>query len=287
MSATSVAWNKNVKNIRLIQKIAAYVFLIIGGFIMAVPFFWMLSTSLKPEGAVFTMPPQWIPEKFVWENYWTVLTEANLLRGFMNTFAVIIPPTVIGVFTSSLAAFGFSKLKFPGRDKLFLVLLATIMLPGVVTMVPTFIIFRDLGWLDTWMPLIIPGMFGTAMAIFFLRQFFMTIPDELMEASKIDGLGYFGIFIKIILPLAKPAIVTQAILWFLAGYNDFLGPLIYINTPEKFTLQLVLASFNGYYTSEWTLIMAGSVLALIPTILMFFFAQKQFIEGITMTGIKG
>ncbi|MCV9886370.1 carbohydrate ABC transporter permease [Metabacillus halosaccharovorans] len=287
MSATSVAWNKNVKNIRLIQKIAAYVFLIIGGFIMAIPFFWMLSTSLKPEGAVFTMPPQWIPEKFVWENYWTVLTEANLLRGFMNTFAVIIPPTVIGVFTSSLAAFGFSKLKFPGRDKLFLVLLATIMLPGVVTMVPTFIIFRDLGWLDTWMPLIIPGMFGTAMAIFFLRQFFMTIPDELMEAAKIDGLGYFGIFIRIILPLAKPAIVTQAILWFLAGYNDFLGPLIYINTPEKFTLQLVLASFNGYYTSEWTLIMAGSVLALIPTILMFFFAQKQFIEGITMTGIKG
>ncbi|WP_078434713.1 carbohydrate ABC transporter permease [Metabacillus halosaccharovorans] len=287
MSATSVAWNKNVKNIRLIQKIAAYVFLIIGGFIMAIPFFWMLSTSLKPEGAVFTMPPQWIPEKFVWENYWTVLTEANLLRGFMNTFAVIIPPTVIGVFTSSLAAFGFSKLKFPGRDKLFLVLLATIMLPGVVTMVPTFIIFRDLGWLDTWMPLIIPGMFGTAMAIFFLRQFFMTIPDELIEAAKIDGLGYFGIFIRIILPLAKPAIVTQAILWFLAGYNDFLGPLIYINTPEKFTLQLVLASFNGYYTSEWTLIMAGSVLALIPTILMFFFAQKQFIEGITMTGIKG
>ncbi|WP_226527735.1 carbohydrate ABC transporter permease [Metabacillus niabensis] len=287
MSATSVAWNKNVKNIRLIQKIAAYVFLIIGGFVMAIPFFWMLSTSLKPEGAVFTMPPQWIPEKFVWENYWTVLTEANLLRGFMNTFAVIIPPTVIGVFTSSLAAFGFSKLKFPGRDKLFLVLLATIMLPGVVTMVPTFIIFRDLGWLDTWMPLIIPGMFGTAMAIFFLRQFFMTIPDELMEAAKIDGLGYFGIFIRIILPLAKPAIVTQAILWFLAGYNDFLGPLIYINTPEKFTLQLVLASFNGYYTSEWTLIMAGSVLALIPTILMFFFAQKQFIEGITMTGIKG
>ncbi|WP_026561744.1 carbohydrate ABC transporter permease [Bacillus sp. J37] len=287
MSATSVAWNKNVKNIRLIQKIAAYVFLIIGGFIMAIPFFWMLSTSLKPEGAVFTMPPQWIPEKFVWGNYWTVLTEANLLRGFMNTFAVIIPPTVIGVFTSSLAAFGFSKLKFPGRDKLFLVLLATIMLPGVVTMVPTFIIFRDLGWLDTWKPLIIPGMFGTAMAIFFLRQFFMTIPDELMEAAKIDGLGYFGIFIRIILPLAKPAIVTQAILWFLAGYNDFLGPLIYINTPEKFTLQLVLASFNGYYTSEWTLIMAGSVLALIPTILMFFFAQKQFIEGITMTGIKG
>lgn len=287
MSATSVAWNKNVKNIRLIQKITAYVFLIVGGLIMAVPFFWMLSTSLKPEGAVFTMPPQWIPEEFVWENYWTVLTEANLLRGFLNTFAVIIPPAVIGVFTSSLAAFGFSKLRFPGRDKLFLVLLATIMLPSVVTMVPTFIIFRDLGWLDTWKPLIIPGMFGTAMAIFFLRQFFMTIPDELMEAAKIDGLGYFGIFMRIILPLAKPAIVTQAILWFLAGYNDFLGPLIYINTPEKFTLQLVLASFNGYYTSEWTLIMAGSVLALIPTILMFFFAQKQFIEGITMTGIKG
>ncbi|WP_052737601.1 carbohydrate ABC transporter permease [Bacillus sp. SA1-12] len=287
MSTTSISWNKNMKNIQLIKKISAYAFLIIGGLIMAVPFFWMLSTSLKPEGAVFEMPPKWLPEKFVWENYWIVLTEANLLRGFINTFLVIIPPTIVGLFTSSLAAFAFAKLKFPGRDKLFFLLLATIMLPGVVTMVPTFIIFRDLGWLDTWKPLIIPGMFGAAMTVFFLRQFFMTIPDELIEAAKIDGLSYFGIFLRIMFPLAKPAIVTQGILGFLAGYNDFMGPLIYINTPEKFTLQLVLASFNGYYTSEWTLIMAGSVLALIPTILLFFFAQKQFIEGITMTGVKG
>jgi multiple sugar transport system permease protein len=200
---------------------------------------------------------------------------------------IVVPSMIVGLFTSSLAAYAFAKIKFPGRDKLFFLLIATMMIPGIVTMVPQFIIFRDLGWLDTWKPLMIPAMFGSAMCVFFLRQFFLTIPNELIEAAKLDGLGHFGIFSRIVLPLGKPAIITQGLLWFLAGYNDFTGPLIYINSPEKFTLQLVLASFSGFYSSEWTLIMAGSVLALIPTILMFFFAQKQLIEGITMTGIKG
>jgi multiple sugar transport system permease protein len=289
MSAITMknTWQQSKRNREVIKKTFAYAFLIFGSLIMMIPFLWMLSTSLKPDGAVFSMPPKWIPEKFMWENYWTVLTEANLLQGFINTLIIIVPTTFVGLFTSSLAAYAFAKMNFPGRDKLFFLLLATMMIPGIVTMVPTFILFKNIGWLDTWLPLMIPAMFGAAMAVFFLRQFFLTIPDELIDAAKIDGLGFFGIFTKIMVPLSMPAIVTQAILGLLAGYNDFMGPLIYINSPEKFTLQLVLASFQGYYNAEWTLIMAGSVLALIPTVLAFFFAQRYFIEGITMTGVKG
>jgi multiple sugar transport system permease protein len=269
------------------RKTIAYIFLISGSLAMAIPFFWMLSTSLKPEGAVFIMPPQWIPDTFVWENYYYVLTKASLLGGFLNTMIVIIPPTFIGLFTSALAAYAFGRMRFPARDVLFISLLATMMIPGVVTLIPTFILFKYIGWLDTWKPLMIPGMFGAAAAVFFLRQFFKTIPAELEDAAKIDGLNPMGIFMRIMVPLSKPALATQAIFGFLGGYNDFLGPLIYLNSPEKFTLQLVLASFQGFYNAEWTLIMAGSILALVPTILLFFFAQKYFVEGITMTGMKG
>jgi multiple sugar transport system permease protein len=270
-----------------VRKTFAYLFLITGSFIMAVPFLWMLSTSLKPEGAVFTMPPEWIPQEWVWENYLFVLTKASLFGGFINTMIVILPPTFIGLFTSALAAYAFARMKFPARDVLFVALLATMMIPGVVTMIPTFILFKYIGWIDTWKPLMVPGMFGAAAAVFFLRQFFKTIPTELEDAAKMDGLNPFGIFARVMVPLSKPALATQAIFGFLAGYNDFLGPLIYLNSPEKYTLQLVLASFQGFYHAEWTYIMAGSVLALIPTILLFFFAQKYFVEGITMTGMKG
>jgi multiple sugar transport system permease protein len=270
-----------------IRKTAAYLFLLCGSLVMAVPFLWMLSTSLKEQGAIFEMPPKWIPEHFEWSNYRIVLTEANLLHGFMNTLFVIIPPTLLGLFTSSLAAYAFARLKFPARNVLFILLLATMMIPGVVTMIPSFIVYKTIGWVDSWLPLMIPGMFGAAAAVFFMRQFFMTIPSELEDAAKMDGLGSFRIFIQIMLPLSMPALVSQGILGFLGGYNDFLGPLIYINSPEKFTLQLVLASFQGYYNAQWTYIMAGSVLALIPTVLLFFFAQRYFVEGISMTGMKG
>jgi multiple sugar transport system permease protein len=277
---------KKLKN-EIIRKTIAYVFLISSSLIMAIPFLWMLSTSLKDSGSVFEMPPKWIPETFMWENFIVVLTEANLLGGFLNTMAIILPPTFVGVFASAMAAYGFAKIDFPGRNVLFMALLSTMMIPGVVTMIPAFILFKYLGWIDTWNPLIIPGMFGSAATVFFLRQFFKTIPSELEDSAMIDGLNPFGIFMRIILPLSKPALVTQIIFSFLAGYNDYMGPLIYLNSPEKFPLQLVLASLQGYYNSEWTLIMAGSVLALIPTVILFFFAQKYFIEGITMTGMKG
>lgn len=288
MSTAAIQLSRQRKNtIRAIKQTIAYLFLTAGSLVMAFPFLWMLSTSLKEQGTVFEMPPKWIPETFEWGNYLFVLTKASLFGGFLNTMIVVVPPTIIGLFTSALAAYAFGRMNFPGKNTLFSALLVTMMIPGVVTMIPTFILFKYINWLDSWKPLMIPGMFGAAAAVFFMRQFFKTIPTELEDAAKIDGLSPFGIFTRIMVPLSKPALASQGIFGFLGGYNDFLGPLIYINSPEKFTLQLVLSSFRGFYNAQWTYIMAGSVLALVPTVLLFFFAQKYFVEGITMTGMKG
>lgn len=282
----AISKSRKRKN-EIIKKTFVYICLAIGTMIMAIPFLWMLSTSLKSEGAVFVIPPKWIPDTLLWSNYVTAVTQGELLEGLKNTLIIVIPTLIIGLFSSSLSAFAFAKMDFPGREKLFMVLLSTMMIPGIVTMVPSYVIFKNLGWIDTFKPLMIPGMFGGVACIFFLRQYFKTIPTELTEAAELDGLGYFGIFTRIALPLSKPALATQAIFGFLGGYNDYVGPLIYLNDTSKFTLQLKLASFNGAYSSSWTLIMAGSVLALIPTVALFFFAQKYFIEGIVMTGLKG
>lgn len=287
MNKELAASNKRKKRKILISKSVTYSLLFIGALIMAIPFLWMLSTSLKTEGTVFSIPPKWIPDKLMWSNYKQAIEQGGLLSGFLNTLKIVIPTVTIGIFSCSLAAYGFAKLNFPGRDKIFMALLSTMMIPGIVTMIPSYVIFMKLGWIDTYKPLMIPGMFGGAACVFFLREYFKTLPRELIEAAKLDGLSDFGIFTKIAVPLSKPAIATQAIFGFLGGYNDYMGPLIYLNSPEKFTIQLKLATFNGAYSSQWTLIMAGSVLALIPTILLFFFAQKYFVEGIVMTGLKG
>ncbi|MFU1793147.1 carbohydrate ABC transporter permease [Paenibacillus azoreducens] len=279
--------NSKKKMSAMVRKSFAYLFLSAGALVMAIPFLWMVSTSLKPPGSEFDFPPKWIPTHFEWSNYSFVLLESGILQGFFNTLLIISLPCLVGLFTSALAAYAFGRMQFPAKNLLFTLLLATMMIPGVVTMIPTFILFKNIGWIDSWLPLIVPGMFGGAAAVFLLRQFFMTIPKELEDAAKVDGMNPFQTFIRIMLPLCKPALITQGLLGFLAGYNDYLGPLIYINTPEKFTLQLVLASFQGFYSSQWTYIMAGSVLALIPTLLLFFFSQKYFVEGITLTGMKG
>jgi multiple sugar transport system permease protein len=270
-----------------VRDAVVYILLAIGGVIMAVPFLWMLSTSLKPDGEVFSYPPQWISSTFAWENYSLIFQDAHMIRGFFNTMTIIIPSIVIGLFVCALSAYAFAKLRFPGRDKLFMTLIGTMVIPGAVMMIPAFIMFKSFGWTDSWKPLMIPGMLGAPMVIFFLRQFIKQLPDELEDAAKIDGLNPLGIFRLIIVPLSKPALITQAILSFNAGYNDYLGPLIYLNSPEKYTLQLELASFSSYYVTEWTLIMAGAVVALVPTIILFAFAQRFFIEGIALTGIKG
>lgn len=269
------------------MKIATYGLLTFVALIIAIPFLWMLSTSLKEKGEVYSYPPKWIPTIPKWDNYQLMYENSHMLRGFMNTMIVTVPTILIGLFVCALAAYAFAKLKFKGRDRLFMILIGTLMIPGAVTLIPAFIMFKSFNWVDSWKPLMIPGMFGAPVVIFFLRQFIKQLPDELEDAAKIDGMNPFGIFIKIIIPLTKPALITQGILSFNGGYNDYLGPLIYLNSPEKYTLQLELASFTSYYVSEWTYIMAGSVIALIPTLLLFTFAQRYFIEGIALTGIKG
>ncbi|MDQ6419604.1 carbohydrate ABC transporter permease [Paenibacillus sp. LHD-117] len=287
MSTQTATGRRELKKGEFLTNTVVYLLLIFGGIIMAVPFLWMLSTSLKPDGEVFSYPPQWIPSTIAWENYKLIFTDAHMIRGFFNTMIVVVPTLVIGLFVCALSAYAFAKLRFPGRDKLFMTLVGTMVIPGAVMMIPAFIMFKTFGWTDSWKPLIIPGMFGAPMTIFFLRQFIKQLPDELEDAAKIDGMNPFGIFLKIIIPLTKPALITQGILSFNAGYNDYLGPLIYLNTPEKYTLQLELASFSSYYVTEWTLIMAGAVVALVPTLILFAFAQRFFIEGIALTGIKG
>ena len=285
MSTIAAGLGKRKAAQRLVD-FAAYVLLGIGGIIMAVPFLWMLATSLKPDGELYSYPPEWIGSRLAWENYRIIFEEAHLIRGFFNTMIVVVPTLVIGLFVCAMAAYAFAKLRFPGRDKLFLVLIGTMVVPGAVMMIPAFIMFKTFGWTDSWKPLMIPGMFGAPIVIFFLRQFIKTLPDELEDAAKIDGMSPPGIFLRIVIPLTKPALITQGILSFNAGYNDYLGPLIYLNSPERYTLQLELASFSSYYVTEWTLVMAGAVVALIPTLVLFAFAQRFFIEGIALTGIK-
>lgn len=275
-----------------LKKMILHAIIIFFALIISVPFLWMIATSLKMEFEVFNMSgtfwSRFWPETPQFSNYVRALEFADyqLLRGFGNTMLIAVPTVLIGITSSCLGAYGFSKIKFPGRDKIFFLLICTMMIPGVVTMVPSFIIFKGLGWLDSFKPLIVPAMFGSVLGVFFLRQFFMGIPDELLESAEIDGAGELRKFLQIMVPCGKTAITTQMVMGFMGVYNDFVGPLIYINSPEKFTLQLALANAQGFYHTSWPLVMAAAVLALVPTVIIFFFAQNSFISGIATTGLK-
>lgn len=271
---------------RLVQ-IVAYVILFIGSLAMLLPFLWMVSTSLKAERGIFVMPPQLIPNPVILDNYANVWQRTDLARGLFNSSFIALVTTVGEIFASTLAGFAFARMRFPGRRNFFFLLLLTMMIPGVVTMIPTFILFRFLGWIDTWLPLIVPLMFGTAFAVFLSRQFFMTMPRELEDAAKVDGCNFFQIYLLIFLPNARPIIATLFVLGVIARWNDFLGPLIYLRDPQKFTVPLMLARLNSAYEQQWTLLMAGSVIALAPIIILFIFLQRYFIESVTLTGLKG
>ena len=266
---------------------------------MIVPFLWMLSTSLKEPEDVFTFPPKWVPDPVVWENYpkaWkAVSVDAEFLgihirNGFtmfyINSIYIAVLTTLGQVVTSAMAAYAFARLRFPGRDKLFMGYLATMMIPGSVTMIPTFILLKYLGWIDTYYALIIPGMFS-AYGTFMMRQFFMSLPRDLEDAAKIDGCSLLGIWWRVILPLSKPALATLTTFTFMGSWGSFMWPLIVTNSMEKKTLPIGLASFQGLYTTDWTLLMAGSIIVLIPVLLIFIFNQRFFEKGIQLTGIKG
>lgn len=279
-------WTKTQR--RIAADTFDYIVLTFLSMIILVPVFWMLSTSLKSDSEVFLFPPVWIPNPPHWNNFARAFAFLPFARYFLNT-SIITGLAIVGQFLSSpLAAYAFARLRARGRDILFTLVLSTMMLPTQVTMIPQFIVFQKLGWVDTFAPLIVPNFFGSAYFIFLLRQFFLTISPELSDAAKIDGCGYFGIFARIFLPLSKPALATMAIFTFMWNWNSFMGPLIYLSSGDKWTLTLGLSRFTGMYgMTAWNLLMAASLVSVLPCIVLFFFAQRYFIQGIVITGVKG
>lgn len=258
------------------------------GISFLLPLVWMFSTALKPPGLVFETPIRWIPENPRWYNYPQVFEKLPLFsRFFVNTFYVTLMGATGCVLSSLLVGFGLSRINWPGRNAVFGMLIATLMLPGVVTIIPLYIIFRYAQLVGTFYPLWIPAWFGYAFYIFLMRQYMMTLPRELDEAARMDGAANFRILWQIITPLCSPAIATIAIFAFLQHYNDFLGPLLYISANEMFTLQLGLLWFQGRFGNFWHLVMAASVMTIVPVLVLFFTAQKRFVQGIQLTGLAG
>jgi len=256
--------------------------------IMLMPFVWLVSSSLKSQVQIFQYPPVWIPDPIRWENYSNALTYKPFGLYLRNTMIIVTLNVVAVVFTSSFCAYGFARIRFWGRDFWFGIVIATLFLPYAITIVPSFIIFSRLGWVDTFLPLVVPQFFGGgAFNIFLLRQFFRTIPEELADAARIDGCTEFGIYWRIMMPLAKPALITVAIFTFLNAWNDLLGPVIYLRSPDNFTVAAGLASFRSVQDVSWDLQLAASTAMILPVIVLFFFSQRYFIKGIVMTGLKG
>lgn len=272
-----------------ISQVLIFTILLLGSVVMVGPLLWMVSTSLKDKTGVFQLPPQWIPNPIRWDTYQRLLELDTLGSGIKNTIIVSLTVTIIGTITSSMAAFSFAKLKMPFKNLLFLILLTAIMIPYPAVMIPQFMLFSKIGWVDTLLPLIIPGLFGNITMIFFLRQYLSNIPDSIIEAAKIDGAGYWNIFSNLIFPLIRPAVAAQFILWFMGAWNDYLAPLIYLNSPEKQTLQVVIANLNAAYAiqTDYPLIMAASVISLLPVLTVFIIFQKQIIESVAISGMKG
>ena len=273
-----------------IKRTGASIFLSVGAVAMVAPFLWMITTSLKEAGSLFSYDrpwwQDWIPTQFVWQNYAKAWKVVPFARFYLNSLFVSLCITAGQVLTSAMAAYAFARLHFPGRDKLFFGYLATMMVPGAVTMIPVFILLRNLGWIDTYKAVILPGIF-TAYGTFLLRQFFLTLPKELEDAAKIDGCSYFGIFWRIILPLSKPALATLTTFTFMGSWLNFMWPLIVLDTHNKFTLPVGLAYFQSLHTTDWTLLMAGSLMMILPILIVFILNQRYFVEGIKLTGIKG
>ena len=266
---------------------AIYAILLLGAVLVFFPFAWTISTSLKSEQQTLEYPPTWIPDPPQWENYPNALTARPFGRYYVNT-TIITSLSVIGqVITSAVVAYGFARFRFPGRGFIFLVMLSTLMIPFHILIIPRFIMFKYLGWLDTFAPLIVPNFFGGAFSIFLLRQYFLTIPLDLDEAAKMDGASAFQIFLRIILPLARPALGAVAVFEFVSTWNDFLSPLIYLSSDRNYTVSIGLAAFRNDYFTAWHLFMAASAVAMLAPLLVFFLAQKYFISGVALTGSGG
>lgn len=270
---------------RIIGRALLYVVLTVLAAAVLVPFVWMLVSSVKPDSDVFTVPIQWIPKSFRWENYSDIWTQIPLWTYLGNSLFLSVVITALQVLTGSFAAYGFAKVRFPGRDAVFLAYIATIAVPWQAYMVPQYIIMQKLGLVNTHLSLILLQAFG-AFGVFLMRQYYLTIPDEMSEAARLDGLTEYGIWARIVLPLSKPALAGLALLTFVNTWNDYMGPFIYLTDNNLWTVQLGLRSFVGMYSSEYAMIMTGSVLSVLPILVVFLLGQRYFVQGISTSGMK-
>ncbi len=271
------------------HKFFAYLGVILVAILVILPFFWMVVSAFKSQRELFAYPPTFFPKVWKVENFIEAASRGSISfwQMFLNTMKIAVPSTIFNIIFSSLAGYAFARLKFPFRDTIFMCFIAAMMVPFAITLIPRFLMFKDFGFYDTYVPLIVPVMFGTPFSIFLTRQFFMTLPKELEEAAIMDGCSHFRIWAQIFMPLCKPIIATLSVFQFQSSYNDFMGPVIYIASDAKFTVQMGLSSFRNSFTSRYDLIMAGSILALIPVMILFICCQKYIVRGIAMSGMKG
>ncbi|MCT1403794.1 L-arabinose transport system permease protein AraQ [Paenibacillus sp. GM2FR] len=267
--------------------VVLHIVLILGACMMALPFVWMVLSSLKDLSQVFVVPPKWIPDPFIWSNYKDSLTALPFGRAYFNSFYINIIVVVSQLVTCSMAAYAFAKITFPFREPLFILFLATMMVPGQVTIIPLYLIMKNIGWLDTHLAIIVPSALLNAFGVFLLRQFFRGIPKEMEEAAIVDGANRWTIYARIMLPLIKPALSALGIFTFLGMWNNFFNPLIFLSSTDKFTVPMMLNLYRGMYSTDWTLMMAGASIALVPVLIVYIIGQKYIIEGVTLSGIKG
>lgn len=270
-----------------VKKVLTHVVLLLASCFFIIPFVWLLSTSLKPPTQIFTWPPEWIPKPFTWSNYIDAVEYIPFFTYLKNTVVITVLSTVGAMLSCPLVAYSFAKLRWKGRNVLFAITIAVMMIPTQVTMIPLFIMFEKFGWVGTPLPLIVPAFFGIPLFIFLLRQFFLGLPGELQDSARIDGAGEFRIYWQIMLPLAKPAVLAVGLFQFMNSWTDFIGPLLYLTEPQSYTLSLGLQQFHNLRGAEWGLMMAVATMMTLPVVVLFFLLQKTFIRGITFTGIKG
>ena len=285
---TAGGMNVHYKKKLNIKNLFVFVILLLGSVLLLIPLWWMISTSLKSPQEILQYPPSFFPKAFHFSNYIEAWKTGNFTRWSLNTLLIAVVSTIGNVLVNSFVAYGFAKIQFKGRNTLFILVLSTMLIPGFVTMVPQYILFSKLGWVNTYLPLIVPAFLGSAFNIFLIRQFMMTIPNDIIEAATIDGASHIRIWWSITMPLIKPAIITVAIFSFTEAWNDSLGPLLYLSDENLYTLQLGLQTFKGSVQTQWNYLMAMSVMVLIPTVLIFFIFQRYFIKGSNLSaGMKG
>lgn len=272
-----------------IWRIILFLILFLGACTMVLPFLWMLSTSLKESNLVYVIPPEWFPDPVDWQNYLEVWEAGNLLTGIKNSACIVTVVVILNTITSSMSAFAFAKLRFPAKNIIFVILLSSMMVPAVVLIVPQFIVYSKLRWIDTLLPMIVPFSLCNVSNIFFMRQYLTGLPAGYLEAARIDGCSYAEAYLYVFLPLCKPAVITNAVMLFMSSWNEYMAPLLFTNSRDKQTIQLAVAMMSSHYEQQTDipLVMAASFIALLPVVLMFIFCQKYFTESISMTGIKG